>query len=208
MSKKLVFDYFNFFREMMDCGIESANYLKKVISKYNPDKIEEYKTKIHEFEHLADLKKHKMMQSLLKEFLPPIDREDIVRISHVLDEICDNIEEIIILLYVNDIKSCRVEARTLCDIILTQCLELKKLFENLHNFKKDKDSLEKCIIAVNTIEEEGDRLYINCMRSLNREDIDFKTFFAWRDIYNGFENCCDSCEKTADAVEEVLMKLS
>ena len=48
-----------------------------------------------------------MMSRLLREFLPPIDREDIVNISHVLDEIVDLIEEVVLSLYMNDIRKCR-----------------------------------------------------------------------------------------------------
>ena len=62
------------------------------------------------------------------------------------------------------------------------------------------------IIIINTLEEEGDRLYMEAMRNLKRGGADPIELIAWKEIYSSLEDCCDACEKVADAVEEVVMK--
>ncbi|HIQ81803.1 MAG TPA: DUF47 family protein [Candidatus Pullichristensenella stercorigallinarum] len=205
MAKKNGYSYFAFFREMIDCACEAATALNSMFSDYQSANLRQEADAIHRIEHDADLKKHDMMSHLLREFLPPIDREDIVNISHVLDEVVDLIEEVVICLYMNNIQKCRPDVVPMVSLIAKQCEELKKLMAEFENYKKS-DKLMESIIVINTLEEEGDRLYLEAMRSLTLGCADALELVAWRDIYSSLEDCCDACEKVADAVEEVVMK--
>ena len=205
MAKKNGYSYFAFFREMIDCACEAATALNSMFSDFQSANLRQEADAIHRIEHDADLKKHDMMSHLLREFLPPIDREDIVNISHVLDEVVDLIEEVVICLYMNNIQKCRPDVMPMVSLIAKQCEELKKLLAEFENYKKS-DKLMESIIVINTLEEEGDRLYLEAMRSLTLSCSDALELVAWRDIYSSLEDCCDACEKVADAVEEVVMK--
>ncbi len=205
MARKNGYSYFAFFREMIDCACKAAKALNAMFADYRSENLFHEAEVIHEIEHDADLKKHDMMGHLLREFLPPIDREDIVNIAHVLDEIIDLIEEVVQSLYMNDMKTCRPDVLEFAALIDKQCMELQKLMEEFENYKKS-DRLMEHIIIVNTLEEEGDRLYIEAMRSLKHNCADAIELIAWKEIYESLEACCDACEKVADAVEEVVMK--
>lgn len=204
-QKKTSYSYFAFFCEMIDCACQASTALNNMFSNYQPKNLRQEADVIHEIEHAADLKKHDMMSQLLREFLPPIDREDIVNISHVLDEIVDLIEEVVLCLYMNDIQKCRPDVQPMVALIVKQCEELQKLMAEFENYKKS-DKLLQSIIVINTLEEEGDRLYLEAMRNLKLTCSDPFEMIAWRDIYSSLEDCSDACEKVADAVEEVVMK--
>ena len=204
-QKKTSYSYFAFFCEMIDCACQASTALNNMFSDYQPKNLRQEADVIHEIEHAADLKKHDMMSQLLREFLPPIDREDIVNISHVLDEIVDLIEEVVLSLYTNDIRKCRPDVQPMVALIVKQCEELQKLMAEFENYKKS-DKLLQSIIVINTLEEEGDRLYLEAMRNLKLTCSDPFEMIAWRDIYSSIEDCSDACEKVADAVEEVVMK--
>ena len=191
--------------ELIDCACQATSALNNMFSDYQPRNLRQEADVIHEIEHAADLKKHDMMSQLLREFLPPIDREDIVNISHVLDEIVDLIEEVVLSLYMNDIQKCRPDVQPMVALIVKQCEELQKLMAEFENYKKS-DKLLQSIIVINTLEEEGDRLYLEAMRNLKLTCSDPFEMIAWRDIYSSLEDCSDACEKVADAVEEVVMK--
>ena len=204
-QKKTSYSYFAFFCEMIDCACQASTALNNMFSNYQPKNLRQEADVIHEIEHAADLKKHDMMSQLLREFLPPIDREDIVNISHVLDEIVDLIEEVVLSLYMNDIQKCRPDVQPMVALIVKQCEELQKLMAEFENYKKS-DKLLQSIIVINMLEEEGDRLYLEAMRNLKLTCSDPFEMIAWRDIYSSLEDCSDACEKVADAVEEVVMK--
>ena len=204
-QKKTSYSYFAFFCEMIDCACQASTALNNMFSDFQSKNLRQEADVIHEIEHAADLKKHDMMSQLLREFLPPIDREDIVNISHVLDEIVDLIEEVVLSLYMNDIQKCRPDVQPMVALIAKQCEELQKLMAEFENYKKS-DKLLESIIVINTLEEEGDRLYLEAMRNLKLTCSDPFEMIAWRDIYSSLEDCSDACEKVADAVEEVVMK--
>ena len=204
-QKKTSYSYFAFFCEMIDCACQASTALNNMFSDFQSKNLRQEADVIHEIEHAADLKKHDMMSQLLREFLPPIDREDIVNISHVLDEIVDLIEEVVLSLYMNDIQKCRPDVQPMVALIVKQCEELQKLMAEFENYKKS-DKLLQSIIVINTLEEEGDRLYLEAMRNLKLTCSDPFEMIAWRDIYSSLEDCSDACEKVADAVEEVVMK--
>ena len=204
-QKKAGYSYFAFFCEMIECACEASTALNAMFSNFESANLRQEADVIHEIEHAADLKKHDMMSQLLREFLPPIDREDIVNISHVLDEIVDLIEEVVLSLYMNDIRKCRPDVQPMVALIAKQCEELRKLMAEFENYKKS-DKLMESIIVINTLEEEGDRLYLEAMRNLKLTCSDPFELIAWRDMYSSLEDCSDACEKVADAVEEVVMK--
>ena len=204
-QKKAGYSYFAFFCEMIECACAASTALNDMFSNFESANLRQEADVIHEIEHAADLKKHDMMSQLLREFLPPIDREDIVNISHVLDEIVDLIEEVVLSLYMNDIRKCRPDVQPMVALIAKQCEELRKLMAEFENYKKS-DKLMESIIVINTLEEEGDRLYLEAMRNLKLTCSDPFELIAWRDIYSSLEDCSDACEKVADAVEEVVMK--
>ena len=81
---------------------------------------------------------------------------------------------------------------------------LAKCVEEFPNYKKSK-KLKELIVEVNSIEEEGDRLYIKTMRDLYKNDnIDY--IIRWSKIYGLMEKCLDSCETVADELEVVMLK--
>ncbi|HAZ19597.1 MAG TPA: DUF47 domain-containing protein [Clostridiales bacterium] len=200
-------NYFKHFIEMMDCACNCAEMLKTILQEYDYHNIKKYKEEIHLIEHSADLIKHTIMEQLMKEFLPPIERQDIVNISHLLDEICDCVEEVVEMMYMNDIKSCRPDAVEMASAVLDATNELHALIIKFEGFKKP-ENLMPHIIKVNTLEEVVDNLYFEAMRKLSTDGNAVAEVIGWRDIYTCLEDCSDACEKVADAVEEVLMKNS
>ena len=71
------------------------DYLKN----FDPKRLEEVKTSVHEIEHKADEVKHKVTAKLLTEFMTPIDREDIFQLLKMIDDVTDAVEEISLKLY-------------------------------------------------------------------------------------------------------------
>ena len=51
----------------------------------------------------------------------------------------------------------------------------------------------------------GDEKYLNCMRNLHTACNDPIEIIAWREIYDIFERCCDTCENVADIVEGITI---
>ena len=205
MAKKSDNYYFENFIQCVECGCQAAMMLEENLANFEVSRLSENLDELHKIEHDADKRKHEMMGVLVKAFITPIEREDIILLSQSIDEVTDQIEDVLIRIYINNVHTIRPEALQFTKVIIRCCKVLKEIMEEFANFKKSK-TLHGLIIEINALEEEGDRLFIDSMRRLHTEVTDPLEIIAWREIYNFLEKCCDACEHVADAVESVIMK--
>ncbi len=207
MAKKQDAFYFDTFISSVDCACRAAAILDDTLRNFNPDELEMHMRIIHEVEHEADCKKHELMEVLAKAFITPIEREDIILLSQNIDDLVDQIEDVLIRLYCNNIKTIRPDALKTSELIVKACAAVKSVMEEFANFKHSK-SLRQHIIDVNTLEEDADQLFIRSVRELHVTSSDPFEVFCWHELYRYLEHCVDSCEHVADIVESVVMKNS
>ena len=205
MSKKSDSYYFQNFIECVECGCQAAKMLEDNLNHFDTGLLQDKLDELHRIEHDADKKKHEMMAVLVKAFITPIEREDIILLSQSIDEVTDKIEDVLIRIYINNVQQIRPEALAFIKVIIRCCEALKEVMEEFADFRKSK-TLHGLIIEINALEEEGDRLFIESMRKLHAEVTAPIEIIAWREIYVYLEKCCDACEHVADVVESVIMK--
>ena len=205
MSKKSDSYYFQNFIECVECGCQAAKMLEDNLNHFDTGLLQDKLDELHRIEHDADKKKHEMMAVLVKAFITPIEREDIILLSQSIDEVTDKIEDVLIRIYINNVQQIRPEALAFIKVIIRCCEALKEVMEEFADFRKSK-TLHGLIIEINALEEEGDRLFIESMRRLHAEVTDPIEIIAWREIYVYLEKCCDACEHVVDVVESVIMK--
>ncbi len=207
MSKKQDSYYFENFVSCVDYASQAAQLLLDVMRNYRPESLPEQMDAMHALEHSADTLKHELLNSLVKAFITPIEREDIIQISQNIDEITDKIEDVLIRIYYNHVQTIRPDALELTETVIKCCGEVKALMDEFADFKHSK-LLRDHIIRINTLEEEADKRYISCMYQLHGACRDPIEIIAWREIYTYLEKCADACEHVADVVESAVMKNS
>ena len=207
MAKKENDYYFDTFVKGIFYANDAAALLESCFENYRASDMKTQIEKMHRIEHAADEVKHEMMQRLVKEFLPPIEREDIVALAHTIDDVTDAIEDVLLGMYTFNIGKLRPDVREIVGLIARCCIALKEMAGELHNFRKS-SVLRTKIIEINGLEEEGDRLYTEAMRRLYTEEKDPIAILAWTTLYDRMEKCCDGCEHVADMVEQIIMKNS
>ena len=162
-------------------------------------------TNLHGIEHAADMGKHDMMNRLAREFISPIEREDIIELGQEIDNVTDSIEDVLMGIYMYNIQTIRPEALDFVDVIVQCCNALKKTMEDFQNFRKS-TTIHDSIVEINRLEEVGDRLYTEAVRSLYLNCQDPIETVSWTEIFDRLESCCDACEHVAHVVESVVMK--
>ena len=205
--KKEKYNYFDEFINLTDYIVKSADILKNMIDDYNLEKLDKSIEEIHKLEHASDRVVHKMREYLIKDFLPPIDREDIATIVNKLDDIEDGIDEIAINIRIFNVKKIREDSLEIVDIVVKSAKAVKGVFEVLSNLK-DIETIKSKVIVVNKLEEQGDRVYEKITSNLYKEAKDTISLIKWTNLYNCFENTIDSCEQISDCIQDVIMKNS
>ena len=197
--------YYDNFAASTALSKEAAAYLVACLENYQPENIEKMLVQMHEIENRADEKKHELRDALAKAFVTPVDREDLDMLSHQLDDVTDEIEEVLQKFYMNNIQVVDPAAVEFAKKIVLSCELLCELMAEFENFKRSK-KIKPLIIKINDVEEECDQLFLNSMRALTKNASDPLQVIAWRDIYRCLESCADACEHVSECVGSVIMK--
>lgn len=197
--------YFETFVKGIKVSKKAAEYLNSFLENFDTENLENAVKEIHAIEHSGDALKHDLVREVSKAFITPLDREDILKLSHTIDDVTDSIEDILVNIYIRNIRSTNDSVKVLSKLLVKCCDATVLVLEELKNFKKSK-TMPELLIAVNKIEEEADELYHNYMRTLYTEQSDALRILQWSKIYKYFEQCFDACEDVADIVESIIIE--
>lgn len=207
MAKKQDSFYYENFSECAACACQAAHYLEDALKNFKPEGLSSMLDELHQVEHAADEKKHELSNVLARAFITPIEREDIILLSQNIDEVTDKIEDVMLRLYYNNIQSIRPDSLELVSIVVKSCDMVKLMLKEFASFRHSK-SLRDHIIAINTLEEQADQVFVTSMRELHTTCTDPVEIICWREVYFYLEKCTDACEHVADVVEQIVMKNS
>lgn len=207
MRKKDEFNYFDEFAKSAKLATEAVGELKKYVLNFNKENAEVEMKKIHDIENKADKNLHELKNYLLRDFLPPIDREDILEIANKIDDFIDDIDEIVIDLNIYNISEITSEIKELIELLENATKILYDLIIEFKNFKKIQEIKQK-VVEVNKIEEQADKIYEKAIKQLYKEETNAIQIMKLSNIYEIIENGFDSCENIADLIDDVLLKNS
>ena len=200
--------YFEAFVNGMNFACDAAAFLKEMAQEFNPAQLETRILEMHKIEHDADLYKHGVIEKLAKEFITPIEREDILQLLQQIDDVTDSIEDVARKLFMYNVRSIRPEMVEFAEIIHQCCIVAKEALGQMPCFQKSQ-TIHSSIIRVNDLEEAGDRLHCSAIRRLFCEEgVSPLERLQWTMMFDYLENCCDKCEDVTDTVEAVILKNS
>ena len=203
--KEKNFNYYDEFIKNANIAIEISTILKKHAENYDINNSTEVEEKVHKLENDADKNLHETIDYLVKDFLPPIEREDIVLLVNKIDDIIDYLDEIAINFNILNIVVLRDNFLEFMELFNKVSVLLKEMLENFKD-KKKHEEVYKYLIEINNIEENGDRLYEKAIKSLFTTEKDPIEIIKWNTIYNTLENGIDSFESVANTIGEIVLK--
>ncbi len=121
MARKNDSFYFDGFKQSADYACQAAHLLSEVMHHYEPDRLLERFDEMHRIEQAADEVRHGMMDELVTAFITPFDRDDIARLSSVLDDVTDRIEGALHRMYYDNVLEIRPDALDLVDMVERSC---------------------------------------------------------------------------------------
>lgn len=204
MSNKKDSFYFENFHECALSSAEAANCLLEILRDYDPETASVKARELHKVEHGADMKKHDLLSELVKSFITPIDRDEIIDLSQSIDNVVDAIEDVVINIDITGVRTIRDDVVPFAEVLVRCCDMLCELLEEFKQFKKSKH-IKEIIVSINNLEEEGDACFLGAMKRLYLSD-SAKEIIAWSEIYRALENACDACEDVADIVESIIIE--
>lgn len=200
-------NYFEAFFNHADLSCKAAKEVADTLENFDPFSLPDAVERVHLIENQADIVKREIVAALSREFLPPIEREDIMQLADELDNVTDSVEDVLRGIYTYNITSIKPEAIDFVKLVCDICVALRETVEDFKGFRKS-STLQGRIIRVNDLEVEGDKLFTNAMRTLFVNASDPRELIVWQNIFTSLEICCDNCEHVADAIEAAVLKNS
>ena len=170
----------------------------------SPTRHEEIAARIKDHERKGDQLVKEVIQKLDITFITPFDREDIHQLAEVLDDVLDMVHRaasrMVIYRIAKEVPGCLRLAKLLTE----QSQELEAAISRL---KEAKEVLRRCE-RVNELENQGDCIYVETMRSLFDEVTDPIELIKLKEIIETVESGLNCMEDVADVIESIVIKNS
>lgn len=193
--------FFEMFREMGTIITQGAERLKLMLDDYADPAAGQ--REIKDIEHRGDAKTHEVIRKLNSTFITPFDREDIYALATALDDILDLIDASAQRFVMYRVEAPTVEARELAFIIVRCCNVIERALRLLG---QRHDDIHECLVDLNSLENEADRVCREAISRLFDEEKDPVQLIKWKEIYEILERTTDKCEDAGNILESVVVK--
>ena len=182
--------------------MDGAGLLTEMISD-DADR-EDVAKRMREAEHDCDENTHAIVRRVNSSFVTPFDREDIYALAGGLDDVMDDMDEVVDLILLYEVKKFPREVLNAVQII-QRCAEVTA--EAMPRLRTMAD-LEEYWIEINRLENDGDKSYRRTLAKLFSGDFKAIEVLKLKDIVTSLEGAIDAFEKVANIVEQIVVKES
>lgn len=197
--------FFDLFDQVAEKVVLGAEALEEALVDYGH--LAETCEHVRDLEHQSDELVHETMDRLNNTFVTPLDREDIVTLAHVLDDVLDYTESSLDRMLLYNIQAPVPLSLEMAKVLVRATQQIRQGVTGLRNFGDIRGILDPCV-RINELENQGDSLNRQALRDLFNSNYDPVTIIKWREVYEHLETAIDRCEDVADALESIAVKNS
>jgi len=156
-------------------------------------------------EHANDDLTHTIFTDLARNFITPIDREDIHYLATTLDDVADYILASAKNLELFGIEKTDETCRELARLVNEGCKIVQMAVQELRRMHKAGDHNE-FVVRINSIENEADEVFDRAVQRLFAHEKDPIQLIKMRDTYACLEMATDKCEDVGNVLESIMLK--
>jgi len=197
--------FFTLFENMAEVVGKMATQLQLMVNESDEDKRAEISAIIENLEHKNDDFTHNVFTELGRNFITPLDREDIHALATALDDIADYIYATAKKINFYKVNPNDLGIHKLAELVLQGSVEIKKAVHGLRDMKNLREMTE-AIVKINSIENQADDVFDMSIDNLFNKENDFKEVIKKREIYQVMEIATDKCEDAANVIESIIIK--
>ena len=197
--------FFTLFENLTETTLKMSDIFVNCISEKDLDKRSDMIKQIEDLEHVNDEFTHQIFLELGRNFITPLDREDIHRLISTMDDMLDLAEDVAETINLYDIRSMTQEARQLADICVA-CSERVKAAVGMLSNMKNAQALLKITAEIDRLESDADHVMRSAMAKLFREESDVKNIIKMKAIYELLETITDKAEDVANVIQGLVLE--
>ena len=199
--------FYSLFEEVSTTLVQMGTIFKKALDEKDLTRRDEMLRTLEEMEHKNDETTHRIFIELGRNFITPLDREDIHYLATSLDDIADYIwgaAKRIVNFQINDQYG---TLPAFAEIISKSLVAINTSMYGLRDLK-DLRAITAACVTVNSLENDADDLLDATMLKLFSSQISAVELIKQKDIYQMLETVTDKCEDAANVVESIIIKYS
>ena len=204
-NKKKSNYYFDSFPKLAHYPVQCGEMILEFLRNFDPKKEEEVKDKVHLIEHEADNLKHEVTEKLLKEFMTPIDREDIYELLRLIDNVTDAIEEISLRLFLYNVQEVPHQYIELTEVTVECMKETENCLSHIYDYLNE-EVFKPLVSSVVKLEEKSDEIYISAVHELYKNEKDLRRLYVHETLYELMEDVSDKCREVCRFTQNIALK--
>ena len=196
------------FCEQASCILDAAKDLRTMI--VEDADIGAHVSSIRAIEMKAGVVARKVFVAGNRTFNAPIDREDILRLAHELDDAVDLIEDTAKGIARYDVHSMPEEMHAMANAIVDSAERLRKVMPYLDSVTRDYRKIFALCEEIGHIEGRADESFDQGLTKLRAQvrnsEIDTLAYLDRKELYELVEHVVDKCDDIANAVQSITTK--
>jgi predicted phosphate transport protein (TIGR00153 family) len=167
--------------------------------------VEEVKEKVKAIEKEGDRVSHDLEDALARTFVTPLDREDLHKLSSLLDDILDRAHATASAFEMFSMDRPSAAAMALFDVLEQTTALLSATLPSLR--KNDFERIRTAMRELKVLEKEGDVMYRKAMKDLFADaSIDARSLIREKEVIELLEDAIDTCEDVAVFLANLAVK--
>jgi uncharacterized protein len=166
---------------------------------------EEYYKKIEAYVNDVDVLTHKMNLELSKNFITPLDREDIHSLITSINEVANYIYIASNRMKLYQVEKITKSIRKLTEINLETCQQIASAvmeLKDLKNLKKINDAVKR----IYKLEGKSDMVFDKAVADLFENESDAKNIIKYKEVLSAIHQSNNKCKKVAITLEAISVK--
>ncbi|PLR67607.1 MULTISPECIES: DUF47 domain-containing protein [Bacillaceae] len=170
----------------------------------NANDLKVFSETIKDYESKGDTFVHTIIMELNKAFITPIEREDILQLAMIMDDVLDGIEHSAALFEMYSVTKPTDYMVKFVDTINECTIEIAKSIDLLSN--KKLSDIRTHAIRLKELESNCDNYLRTAVKNLFAIEKDPIKIIQYKEIYETLEEIADSCQGVANTLETIIMK--
>ena len=156
---------------------------------------------------VADIEEstHKMNLELSKNFITPLDREDIHALITSINEVASFIYKASNKMRLYQVEKITKSIRKLTEISLDSCNHIGNGVAELKQMK-NLNNINTAVKKINKLEEKADVVYDKAVSDLFENEMDAKNIIKYKEVLSALHNSTDKCRVVARTLEAISVK--
>jgi hypothetical protein len=183
----------------------AAQLMDRELRTEDPSRFPELRRVMKEMEHRGDELTHEIIDRLNQVFVTPIEREDILELTHAIDDVLDRLDTVTERLVLYKIQHLKPAIMQLSSNLVEGTGELVHLIKSLRTMSDIKD-IRTRIQHCHVLEGQADSAYHAALAQIFENPSDPIELIKWKELLSFMEDATDRVELVAQVVGSTVMK--